>query len=36
MEAELVECFKIPDKILRDAKSATYRYKLDIPPLLKL
>ena len=22
MEAELIECFKIPDKILRDAKSA--------------
>ena len=30
MEAKNLECFEIPDEILRrNAKSATYRYKLE-------
>ena len=31
MEVEEVECFKIPDEILRDAKSATFRYRPEHP-----
>ena len=30
VEAEVTECFKIPDEILRDTKSATYLYKLEL------